>query len=61
MHYRINIALNGRHFFATADHSIQDMETLREVHKSLAEHYTAEKGYEISITQWVTRGSDVTL
>lgn len=51
MFYEINIALNGRHFFATAERSITDRATLKNVYSVLSLKFPKDEGYEISVTQ----------
>ena len=52
MYYEVNVSLNGRHFFATAERSITDRATLEKVLDVFHECFTAENGYEISVTRW---------
>ena len=52
MYYEVIVALNGRHFFATAERSITDRATLEKVLDVFRECFTAENGYEISVTKW---------
>ena len=52
MYYEINVSLNGKHFFATAERSVTGEWRLREVYKVLKEKFPKEEGYEISVTRW---------
>ena len=56
MYYDVNISLNGRHFFATADRSITDREKLRQVLPVLVRSFPRTSGYEISVTQRIETG-----
>jgi len=56
MHYEINVSLNGVHFFATAERSIQDREKLEIVHSRFVQCFPVDQGFSISITQWNTEG-----
>ena len=50
MYYEINVALNGRHFFATAKRSITDAAELRDVFKVLDAKFPESEGYHLSIS-----------
>ena len=52
MYYEINIARNGKHFFATAERSITTKETLKEILEVFKEKFTKEDGYAINVTYW---------
>lgn len=52
MYYEINVSLNGKHFFATAERSVTGEWKLREVYKVLKEKFPKDEGYEISVTRW---------
>lgn len=57
MYYEINVALNGRHFFATAERSITDRITLDKVIHTFKEKFPASEGYELSVTKYETIGN----
>lgn len=59
MYYEIIVALNGRHFFATAERSIRDRATLEKVLDVFRECFTEKDGYKITVTKWETRGTTV--
>lgn len=61
MYYEINVALNGRHFFATAERSITTQWDLEKVYNVLKEKFPTEEGYEITISQWTKIGKSITL
>lgn len=50
MYYEINVSLNGRHFFATAERSIQRAEDLKKVFVILDDKFPESEGYELSTT-----------
>lgn len=52
MYYEINVSLNGKHFFATAERSISGEWKLKEVYKVLKEKFPEEEGYKIDVTYW---------
>lgn len=56
MYYEINISLNGEHFFATAERSIDHQSKLENVLPVLRKKFPESQGYEISVTKWETRG-----
>ena len=59
MYYEINIALNGKHFFATAERSITNKWKLKEVYDVLKEKFPQEEGYDISVTYYETVGKPI--
>lgn len=58
MYYRINVSLNGRHFFATADHSITTELQAKAIMKDFKQRFTAGEGFEITCTLWQKVGHD---
>ena len=52
MYYEINVSLNGRHLFATAERSVTDHYKLQEVYKLFAEKFPTEEGYQVTVTKW---------
>lgn len=59
MYYEINVALNGKHFFATAERSITNKWKLKEVYNVIKEKFPQEDGYDISVTLYETVGKFV--
>lgn len=59
MYYEINVALNGKHFFATAERSITNKWKLKEVYSTIKEKFPQEEGYDISVTLYETVGKSV--
>jgi hypothetical protein len=47
MYYEINVALNGKHFFATHKRSITDSATLIKVLNTFRDKFLASEGYAI--------------
>ncbi|EHQ27044.1 hypothetical protein Mucpa_2936 [Mucilaginibacter paludis DSM 18603] len=56
MSYEINVALNGSHFFATHDRSINDTTKLIKVFKVMDEKFPASEGYELSVCYYPKYG-----
>jgi hypothetical protein len=56
MYYEINLALNGRHLFATAKRSITSQPELKKVCKIFVEKFPQSEGYNISITEYEEDG-----
>lgn len=54
--YRINVAHNGRHFFATDPDSAQTKEKAKELYDVLKEKFPKSEGYEITVTRWESIG-----
>ena len=52
MNYEINVALNGKHFFATAERSIRDEHHAAVVLVLFQEKFPTADGYSITCTRW---------
>lgn len=61
MHYEINISLNGKHLFATAERSIVSTYQLQKVYNLFKEKFPEEDGYKISVTEWNKVGKEVNM
>jgi len=61
MYYKINVAKDGRHFFATAENSVHSEEKLKEVVKVFRQKFPESEGYKISAMLVQTIGSEVEL
>ena len=59
MYYEINVALNGRHFFATAERSITDRNTFLTMLDVFREKFPESEGYHISASRIETIGHPV--
>ena len=59
MHYEINVALNGSHFFATHERSIQTEQDLQKKVKIFKEKFPESEGYSISASLIRTTGSEI--
>lgn len=56
-HYEFNVALRGRHLFATAERSCTTQEKASALGAVLAAKFPASEGYEVTCTLWVVRGT----
>lgn len=56
MHYEINIALNGKHLFATHKRSITCSAELEQVFRILNEKFPESEGYSLSVSYYPGRG-----
>jgi hypothetical protein len=59
MYYEINVSLDGRHLFATAERSITDSHKLQMVYKVFMEKFLEEEGYKITVTKWENHGKHI--
>ncbi len=57
-HTRINVALNGRHFFAT---DVLNGNDAAIVINSLQVRFPASEGFKISATRWEIRGKEISI
>jgi hypothetical protein len=60
MYFEINVARNGKHFFATAEQSCTTREEALEVYSEFKKKFPSEEGYKLDITQWDTIGRYMT-
>ncbi len=59
--YEINIALNGQHYFATADRSIISRDKAFQIMRELQTIYTKEKGFSMSLSELVKGSKKIEL
>ena len=60
-HYRINVSLNGRHFFATAPNSVTSLDQAELVAREIRARFPATEGFLVTVTHWQSRGTEVAL
>lgn len=51
MYYQINVSQNGKHYFATAEHSLRNENTALDMADHFRELFPKSEGYEIRITR----------
>lgn len=59
MYYEINVALNGRHFFATHERSLNTWSKAMEVWKVFVEKFPRSEGYEVTMTEKKVHGQKI--
>ena len=59
MYYEINVAKDGRHFFATDKRSITNKNKLKEVYEVLKEKFPPEEGYDMIVSFVETIGKHI--
>jgi len=59
MYYEINVALDGKHFFATAERSVTNPLQLKKILLVFFKAFPKEEGYSISVTKWEKCGEHV--
>lgn len=52
MYYEINVSLNGRHLFATAERSVTTLNEAERMYNLFKEKFPESEGYHISVTQY---------
>ena len=52
MYYEINVSLNGRHLFATAERSATNEREAKRLYNLFKEKFPEAEGYDITITKW---------
>lgn len=57
--YRINVALNGRHFFAIDPESAWTKEKAKELYETIKKKFPESEGYTIMVTYWHSIGEHV--
>jgi hypothetical protein len=60
VYYEINVALRGRHFFATAERSITTRAAAAEVYWLFVRKFPDSEGYTITVSQRSTTGTEIT-
>lgn len=58
-HYEINVALDGKHLFATHERSLTTAKVAKEVYDKLVEAFPKNEGYSVEISYWETVGRGV--
>lgn len=61
MYYEINVSLNGKHFFAIAERSINSEAKMKEMYELFAEKFPEAEGYKIDVTKWEHIGKPIIL
>ena len=61
MYFEINVSLNGKHFFATAERSITNNLKAEKVYNVFKEKFPEEEGYQIDITYWEKIGKHINM
>lgn len=61
MYYEINVALNGRHFFATAERSVTSQSQLKKVYPTIKAAFPESEGYTVTVTKQSMIGESVDL
>ena len=59
MYIEVNIALNGKHFFATSERSITNTDKYNDVLTVFRNKFPESEGYTISATQWDKIGKEI--
>ena len=57
MYYEINVSLNGRHYFATAEHSLLTEVQTRELFRKFRVLFPEEDGYKVEVSHWKKVGT----
>lgn len=60
MYYEINVSKDGKHYFATAERSILDMDKLRTVYNHFKKLFPESEGYKLSALRRKHTGELVT-
>lgn len=51
MYYEINVAYNGRHYFATADRSLRSYDEAASMYRHFTKLFPSESGYELRLIE----------
>lgn len=60
MRYEINVSLNGKHFFATAERSLAYKSNAMEVLAEIYKRFPESEGFKVDITEWHEEGKGST-
>ena len=56
MHFEINVSLNGRHYFATAERSLRDEASARKAAEDFSRRFPEHEGFSVTVTRYETVG-----
>lgn len=59
MFYEINVSLNGKHLFATAERSATNTDKARELYFLFTEKFPEKDGYKVTVSKWEKFGHNV--
>ena len=59
MYYTINVALNGQHYFATAERSITTEKQAEKMLEHFSDLFPTADGYQIKVTEWRNVGIEI--
>ena len=59
MYYEINVSKDGRHYFATSERSIRDIEKAEKMFEHFSQLFPVADGYRISVTEYQKVGQRV--
>lgn len=59
MYYEINVSLNGKHLFATAERSITNATKMEDVYNLFLEKFPEKEGYKLDVTRWENIGKPI--
>jgi hypothetical protein len=59
MYYEINVSLNGYHYFATHERSVQTERQMKEMVHTFKKKFPKSEGYEITCTRWENQGTPI--
>lgn len=59
MYYEINVSLNGKHLFATAERSVTNKTKMKEVYRLFERKFPKSEGYTIDVTLYEKRGTPI--
>lgn len=59
MYYEINVSLNGKHFFATAERSLTTESDARKAFVVFSEKFPAAEGYQLMTRRYETAGYSI--
>lgn len=59
MYYEINVSLNGKHLFATAERSVINKTKMKEVYRLFERKFPKSEGYTIDVTLYEKRGTPI--
>lgn len=60
-HFQCNVSQNGKHLFATAEHSATTAWEAKRIMEELIKRFPEKEGFSVSCTHWQCGGCDVQL
>jgi hypothetical protein len=59
MYYEINVSKHGKHYFATHERSLRDIEIAHQLAQEFKLHFPESLGFKVTMTRWNCTGTPI--